>query len=85
MPDALHPRGLRAEEAARYCGISRSSLHALVARGQAPRPVHPTPGIAIWLREDLDRWLDGLAGRPAPSPQPVNSWDALLGHGDGAA
>lgn len=77
------PRALRAPLAAAYLGVSRSLLHELVARGELPRPIHITPGTAVWLRDQLDAWLDARAGRAPASPQ-RNSWDALLG-GDGAA
>lgn len=87
MPDGGRlpgwPRAMRVELAAAYCGISRSSLHALADAGDAPKPVKLTAGIAVWLREDLDAWLDRRAGRAPASPQ-RNTWDACSG-GNGAA
>ena len=74
------PRGMRVDQAAAYCGISRSSLHQLVAAGDAPKPVKLTRGIAVWLKEDLDAWLDRRANR-APASAPGNSWDVPDGHG----
>ena len=59
------PRGLPAPAAAYYIGFSVTSFRAHVA------PVVPavriSPGRLVWLREDLDRWLDGRRGSlPAP-------------------
>lgn len=73
MPDGLPawPRGLRADLAAAYVGLSESSFQ----RHCAVAPVQITPGVKVWLREDLDRWLDGLAGRMAGSAE-VNPWHA---------
>ncbi|MBR0676655.1 AlpA family phage regulatory protein [Roseomonas alkaliterrae] len=78
MPDAplpFTPRALRAELAALYCGMSESAWLALVKGGGAPPPVRLTPRIPVWLREDLDAWLDARAGRAAAS-MAANPWDA---------
>lgn len=74
------PRAMRAPLAAAYCGLSRSVLHDLVARELAPRPVYLTPGSPVWLKEDLDAWLDRRANRAPASPS-GNSWDLPDGHG----
>lgn len=57
------PRGLDAELAAAYVGLSRSSWESLVKAGDAPAAVWLTAGRKVWLREDLDAWLDKRAGR----------------------
>ena len=78
MPDAplpFTPRGLRAELAATYVGVSVAWWREAVAAGDAPQPVYLTRRLPVWLREDLDRWLDARAGRDAPSPA-SNPWDA---------
>lgn len=77
LPD--WPRGLREELAAEYVGLAPSTFRREVGARRAPRPVALTPGRQVWLREDLDAYLDRLAGRPAASPH-VNPW---LSH-DGA-
>lgn len=71
------PRGLRAELAALYVGVSEAWWHAAVKAGNAPAPIYLTPRLPIWLREDLDAWLDARAGRDAASSA-VNPWDAAL-------
>ena len=59
------PRGLPAKTAAYYVGFSVTSFRAHVAP-QVPA-VRISPGRLVWLREDLDRWLDGRRGSlPAP-------------------
>lgn len=65
------PRALRLPLAAAYVGISPTAFTAHVA--PAVKPIHPTPGTVAWLKDDLDRWLDALAGRSA-SEQEQNPW-----------
>lgn len=57
------PRGMRPPIAAEYCGISETWLHAAVKRKEFPAPVRLSEGRVIWLKDDLDRWLDEKAGR----------------------
>lgn len=65
------PRGLREPLAAAYVGVSEALIRREVAAGAFPRPVSLTPGRQVWLREDLDRWLDlkrdGLPWSPSPA------------------
>lgn len=63
------PRALREPLAAAYVGMSPASFR----RHVDVRPVQTAPGIAAWLIEDLDRWLDERAGRVAGSPE-SNPW-----------
>ncbi len=70
-------RGYSTGEAAIYIGRSVSWLRKKRLRGAddlgdpGPRYLKTAGGAAIYLREDLDAWLDSLdertAGRPAPS------------------
>lgn len=76
MPNNLPfwPRGLREPLAAAYVGLSEASFRRFCNAGQAPKPV-PFPGRrVVWLREDLDAWLDSLAGRTSALAE-VNEWD----------
>lgn len=78
---AWPPRGMPEREAAYYVGLSASTFRREVAAGTAPSPVRMTKGRQVWLREDLDRWLDAKAGRAAPSAS-GNPWlDRLYGAG----
>lgn len=77
------PRGMRDELAAAYVGLGLSTFLREVEADRAPRPVRLTPGRKVWLKEDLDAWLDRLAGRPAPSPDRDDPIAAALGHGGG--
>ncbi len=76
MPDgAAHlpfwPRGLSEDLAAAYVGVSASTFRAYVIPDV--QEVWVTPGRKVWLREDLDRWLDG---RKRPIDAPAGASDA---------
>lgn len=64
MPDLPGwPRGLREELAAAYVGLSATTVRTLLARGAFPSPVPLTDRRQVWLRDDLDAWLERRAGR----------------------
>ncbi len=67
VPDTW-PRGMRAKVAAAYVGLSVGTLE-----GNGPQPVFLTPGCKIWLKEDLDNWLDRKSGK-AQLLEPANEW-----------
>ncbi|MGE0417565.1 MAG: helix-turn-helix transcriptional regulator [Acetobacteraceae bacterium] len=54
---------MREEVAAAYVGLSASGLRGEVTRGRLAKPVQLTPGRVVYLREDLDAYLDRQAGR----------------------
>jgi prophage regulatory protein len=62
-PFPYWPRGLREELAAHYVGLSVSSIRSLRQRGEFPAPIPLSKGRLVFLREDLDAWLDRKAGR----------------------
>ncbi len=71
LPLPFTPRALRAELAALYVGVSESWWLAAVKAGEAPAAIYLTPRLPVWLREDLDAWLDARAGRAAAlAPNP---------------
>jgi len=76
------PRAMPAETAAEYCGIGITML-----RRTGPAPVRIGEKRLVWMKEDLDKWLDRLAGRETVSaddePWPVDngSSDAALSSG----
>lgn len=78
MPDRW-PRGMPAEAAAEYCGIGAGTLHTY-----GPKPVTIGQKRKVWLREDLDAWLDRLAGKKPASGEEPNPWDAYHGAGRAA-
>lgn len=67
------PRGMRAEGAAAYLGMSRSKFLALVSENRMPRPV-PIDSMVLWDRLDLDSSFEDF--KKAASN--INSFDALL-------
>jgi hypothetical protein len=68
------PRGLHVGWAAAYVGLSATSFR-VVARDDGLSAVWLTPGRKVYLREDLDAWLDRKAGRSAQTV--YSSWDDL--------
>ncbi len=74
MPDraaaAWIPRGLTVIDAARYVGLAPSTIRTLDG---FPEPVHLTRRRKVYLREDLDTWLDRKAGRHT-SAEPGREW-----------
>lgn len=69
LPD--WPRAMGAALAAAYLDIAELTFHKRVAT--EVRSVRITPGRVVWLREDLDRWLDAKAGC-VPASAEVNPW-----------
>ena len=61
------PRGMPEPDAAAYVGLSVSSIRAARGRRDFPEPAQLTPGRIVYLREDLDAFLDRKAGRTAIS------------------
>ena len=53
---------LKADQAAAYCGMSRTSFDEAVKRGDMPDSV-VTPGGYRWRVADLDRWVAKLKRR----------------------
>ena len=66
------PRGMPEPLAAAYLGLSVSRFQACVA--SEVTPINITARLRIWVREDLDAWLDRRAGRMPGSPG-FNPWD----------
>ena len=65
------PRRMRAEEAARYVGLSETAFLAL---GLSKHRIGGTVG---WLIETLDAYLDGQP-RGTVGSAPANEWDAAV-------
>lgn len=61
MKQVTEQRALRAQAAAKYCGLGRSTFLRYVAEGKAPQPRKLSPGAVIWLRDELDTWLERAA------------------------
>jgi predicted DNA-binding transcriptional regulator AlpA len=72
---AYPPRGMRADRAAAYLGMSTSSFLRLVDAGLLPKGV-PVGGMIIWDRLDLDAAFENLKN---PEPQSENTMHKILG------
>jgi predicted DNA-binding transcriptional regulator AlpA len=86
LPD--WPRGMSEYLAASYVGLGVSTFRREWSADRAPRPVQLTPGRQVWLREDLDAYLDRLAGwtasnRGQPAVMtPEAEWDVACNESD---
>ncbi|MHB8180085.1 MAG: helix-turn-helix transcriptional regulator [Acidithiobacillus ferrivorans] len=56
--DQIQPRALRANGASAYCGMSRSTYLKLVSEKKAPQPRRLGPGVVVWDRVELDKWIE---------------------------
>ncbi len=85
LPD--WPRGMSPKIAALYVGVSPALLRQESLAKRAPLPVRMGQRRLVYLREDLDAYLNKLAGKNAAAPAEADSsaeWDALL-NGTGEA
>lgn len=60
MNNAIVPRCLPIRAAADYMGISESLFRAIVR--PVITPVYMSPRRPVWLREDLDKYINERAG-----------------------
>lgn len=63
---AYPPKVMRRTEAARYVGLSLSAFDTHSGKPKAIMLGPQTPG---WLRDDLDAWVDRIAGRATQSTE----------------
>jgi len=68
MAKEMPKRGFSLQEAANYCGIPVKTIYSAKSRRAKPDEIarFPVPGVKrgkawLFLREDLDKWLDELA------------------------
>lgn len=66
------PARMSADKAAYYLGVSRTKFLRRVSEGEYPQAVHDA-GNTLWLREDLDAYLDRRHSRGANRGKPVMS------------
>lgn len=77
---------MREELAAAYVGLSVTGLRAKVDAGEIAAPKRHSAGRIIYLRDNLDAYLDqlfqtgGVSG--APEIDPEAEWDAFCGLGE---
>jgi len=91
MTERPWPYALGIDEAAEFCGLSRSMLLKLVIAGSAPSPItvkgsrtSRAPGRKLWLRKALEEWLDELAGRGASGSTDDGGWSKPRSEGSHA-
>jgi predicted DNA-binding transcriptional regulator AlpA len=77
---AYPPRGMDAERAAAYCGLSRTKFLELVDSRVLP-PSKDLGGVPRWDRKSLDAAWDALDDRRRPTRR--KSLDDILGAEDG--
>jgi len=65
------PASMRAERAAAYLDVSKTFFLEHIAPGLPT--IRPTPGVVLYRRASLDRWLDQQEAGGAASPK-GNPW-----------
>ncbi|GBR49662.1 hypothetical protein CSR02_02575 [Acetobacter pomorum] len=73
MMDVM-PRGMPISVAAHYVGLKETAFRNTVAK--EVKPVYLTPRRPVWLRDQLDRWIDtraGIASGPAQDDDLMNA------------
>lgn len=55
---------IRRNQVTQKCGMGKSQIYDLMARGQFPRPVNLTGRSVAWIESEIDQWI---AGRIAAS------------------
>lgn len=66
------PRLLTREQAATYCGYSRSGFSRLVAIGALPGPI---PGLSRWDKRAIDAKLDKISGLDNDNDNVPMTWE----------
>ncbi|WLE58353.1 AlpA family transcriptional regulator [Burkholderia plantarii] len=56
-------KALRIKDVVAKVALSQSSIYALVAAGEFPKPFQLTANRVAWLEQDVDDWLSAKAGR----------------------
>jgi predicted DNA-binding transcriptional regulator AlpA len=81
---AWPPRGMKEQLAAYYVGLAATTFRKEVTEDRAPKPIRLTGGRQVWLKDDLDKWLDQAAGKK-PSPTEPDEWkDSIKGGKSGS-
>lgn len=52
------PLAFGREEAAAYVGISTATMHRLITRGDFPAPRKVGDRRVVWLRREIEAWLE---------------------------
>ena len=73
---AYPPRAFRAERAAAYLSMGKSTFLKLVEEGKLPPPLR-VAGIPLWDRLDLDAAVEDWKGKGSDEVAPQNSWAAI--------
>jgi predicted DNA-binding transcriptional regulator AlpA len=73
---AYPPRALRAERAAAYVGMSKTTFLRLVHDGDMP-PGIKIAGMIMWDRLDLDAAIEDWKTKADPDAGESDSWDLI--------
>ena len=58
IAESVEPRAWNVDTAARYTGLTISTLNKMRCNGTGPRFIRLAPMRIAYLREDLDAWID---------------------------
>jgi predicted DNA-binding transcriptional regulator AlpA len=51
------PTLLRRQQVEQRLGVKCSTIYLLMARGELPRPIHPSSGVSCWLESDIEDFI----------------------------
>lgn len=51
---------MRIEDVMKSCGLSRSSIYRLMARGQFPKPIAIGEKCKAWVSDEIEAWMDSV-------------------------
>jgi len=65
----MSTRLVRLTEVSRYTGLPRSTIYAMISRGQFPRPIKLSERTSAWGSDELDQWVEARtkASRAEPA------------------
>jgi len=58
MTKDIDPRVLRMKQLAHYTALSRAFLYEKIKEGSFPEGYMISTGIRVWLKSEVDDWLD---------------------------
>ena len=65
MKSDTEPRMMRMKQLINYTSMSRAYLYQKIAEGELNEGYQISPGVRVWEKSEIDKWLDARMGRDA--------------------